>query len=260
MKSLRLLAGYVRHNLMVGMAYRKAFFLQVFGMMLNNFMLLFFWSLLFRQFPTLNGWEMQGVILIYAVVALGYGIAHTVFGNSGQLARIVATGDLDYYLALPADPLVHLLVSRMSLPALGDLFFALLLYLIGVPHALLRLPLFLLLGGLTALLFVAFDVLVGSLVFWMGQAENLALQLRNALLTFALYPVDIFPGIVRLFLYTLIPAALIGSVPAKLVLDFDPLHLLGLLIVVAGALLLARRVFALGLRRYESGNLVTTRG
>jgi ABC-2 type transport system permease protein len=113
---------------------------------------------------------------------------------------------------------------------------------------------------LIAVIFVAFAVLTGSLAFWLGQSEYLAMQLRNALLSFSLYPVDIFPDFVRLVLYTLIPAALVGSLPASLLMDFDATRLAVLATVAVAAALLAHGVFHRGLRRYESGNLVTTKG
>jgi ABC-2 type transport system permease protein len=259
-KSLRLLLIYVRHNLMSQMAYRTSFVLQVFGMMLNNTMLLVFWALLFRRFPTLNGWTFEGIILIYCVAAAGFGVAVVVFGNLGQIARAITTGDLDYYLALPADPLMHLLVSRMVLPGLGDALFGVMLFIVFVPQWWIKLPLFLLMTGLCAIIFAAFAVLAGSLAFWLGQSEYLAMQLRNALLSFSLYPVDIFPGGIRLLLYTLIPAALVGSMPATLLMDFNARTLLYLVAGTAVLALAARAVFYRGLRRYESGNLVTTRG
>jgi len=260
MKTLRLVWGYVRHNLMSAMAYRGAFLLQVFGMMLNNLMLLFFWTLLFDKFPTLHGWTLQGVVLLYGVVALGFGLAVVVCGNATQLAKIVASGDLDYYLALPADPLVHVLVSRMNLSGWGDMLFGVLVYLVALPERWANLPLFLLLGVLSGLILVAFNVIMGSLAFWLGQAQDLSFQLGNALLTFGLYPVDIFPDLVRVFLYTLIPAAFVGSIPAGLLVTFSWGKLGALVGFTLGLVLLARWVFARGLRRYESGNLVTARG
>lgn len=260
MKHAHLIWGYVRHNLMAGMAYRGAFFLQVFGMVLNNLMLLFFWSVLFTRFPTLNGWTLPDVVTLYAMVALAYGLAMVTFGNSGRVAQVIASGDLDYYLALPADPLLHLLISRMSMSAWGDVIFGLALFAIVTPAWWLKLPLFLLLGVSAGLLFTAFRVIVGALAFWLGQAQNLALQLGNAMITFSIYPVDIFPGLVRLLLYTLIPAAFVGSAPTRLLLAFNWLDLLELLAVTAGFCLLAGGIFRLGLRRYESGNLVGVRG
>ncbi|MGC9348480.1 MAG: ABC transporter permease [Anaerolineae bacterium] len=260
MRTLRLIVRYVRHNLMSQMAYRGAFFLQVLGMALNDMMLLIFWALLFRQFPTLNGWTLQGIITLYAVVATGFGVAAVIFGNSSRISRTITTGDLDYYLALPADPLVHLLVSRMVLSGLGDALFGVILFIIFVPGWLWKLPLFVLTSALTAILFVSFAVITGSLAFWLGQSEYLAMQLRNAMLSFSLYPVDIFPDAIRMLLYTLIPAALVGSVPATLLMAFDVRQLLLLVAATAAMALLARVVFHRGLRRYESGNLVTVRG
>jgi ABC-2 type transport system permease protein len=148
----------------------------------------------------------------------------------------------------------------MSLAAWGDLMFGLIVFLIAAPDRWASLPLFLLLGTLSALIVIAFGVLMGSLAFWLGRAETLAGQLNDKLIAFSLYPIDIFPGLVRVLLYTLIPSAFISSVPAELLSDFR-WGLLALLVAfVAGITLAARLIFHLGLRRYESGNLVTMRG
>ena len=260
MKIIRLVLGYLRHNLMAAMAYRGAFFLQAFGMLLNDVMLLFFWWVLFNRLPSLQGWDLKGVMTIYGIVAFGFGLGTAVCGNAFLVARIIASGDLDYYLALPADPLVHLLVSRMSLSAWGDTLFGLIVFLIAAPGRWMNLPLFLVLGLITGLILVAFSVLVGSLAFWMGNADNLAVQAINAMIIFSLYPIEIFPGVVRVLLYTLIPAAFVGSIPAVLLSDFQWKRLATLVAFAAGITLAARWVFRRGLRRYESGNLVTVRG
>jgi ABC-2 type transport system permease protein len=260
MKTVRLVAGYLRHNLMSAMAYREAFALQVFGMALNDVMLLFFWWILFTRFPTLRGWTMTQVMTLYAVSAFGFGAANVVCGNAFWIARVIVRGDLDYYLALPADPLVHVLVSRMSLSAWGDLLFGLLLFLAVGPGGWINLPLFLLLGLLAGLVLVAFAVLVGSLAFWVGNADNLATQAINAVVTFSLYPVEIFPGVIQWLLYTIIPAAFIGSLPAALLSDFHWGRLVGLGAFAAGIGLAAWTVFRGGLRRYASGNLMAARG
>jgi ABC-2 type transport system permease protein len=260
MKTARLVLGYLRHNLMSAMAYRGAFYLQVFGMILNNTMLLFFWWVLFKQLPTLQGWDLSQVMVLFAVLAFGFGVANVVCGNAFLVARIIVRGDLDYYLALPADPLVHLLVSHMSVSAWGDMAFGLVVYLVAAPDRWRSLPLFLLLGVLAGLIMVSFGVLVGSLAFWVGNADNLASQAINALITFGLYPIEIFPSAVQWLLYTLIPAAFVGSMPAGLLTDFRWERLGLMLAFTVGLMLVARFVFQWGLRRYESGNLVVVRG
>jgi ABC-2 type transport system permease protein len=242
------------------MAYRGAFLLQVVGMILNNTMFLFFWWVLFSRIPVIRGWDLSQVLLLFAVVASGFGIANAVFGNALRLPRIIATGQLDYYLALPADPLLHVLVSRMSLSAWGDLVFGIALFLLASGFAVVKLPLFIFLGLAAAMAYVAFAVLVGSLAFWMGNAEQLANQVLMSLITLAIYPVDVFPSAARVLLYTLIPAAFVGAIPAGILIGFSWSRVMLLLAVVSLMIMSARRVFNLGLRRYSSGNLIVTRG
>jgi ABC-2 type transport system permease protein len=244
---------------MSAMAYRSAFLIQVLGMALNNVMLLFFWTILFNRFPNLEGWDMRGIMLLYAIVAVGFGLANALCGNSGRVAQIIASGDLDYYLALPADPLIHLLVSRTSVPSWGDVVFGLIMFLIALPDRWAKAPLFLMLCALSGVIFIAFSVIAGSLAFWIGQSQNLAMQLRNMLLTFGLYPIDIFPGFVRFLLYTLIPAAFVGSMPAKLLTEFSFGNLIAMSATTGVVVIVAWMIFQRGLRRYESGNRVTAR-
>jgi ABC-2 type transport system permease protein len=66
----------------------------------------------------------------------------------------------------------------------------------------------------------------------------------------------IFTGVVRLLLFTIIPAGFISFVPLQLLKQFS-LPLLGGMVgftALMGAL--AVGIFSLGLRRYESGNLL----
>jgi ABC-2 type transport system permease protein len=259
-KAASLVVGYVRHNVMAAMGYRAAFLLQVFGMALNNVIFLFFWWVLFTRLPAIRGWTMPMVATIFGLVALAFGLANAVFGNCMRIATTVVTGDLDYYLALPADPLLHLIVSRTHLSAWGDAISGLGIFLFLVPGSLVKLPLFLVYAVVGALIFVGFAVIVGSLAFFVSQSQDISGYLYNALISFSLYPIDIFPRVVRLLLYTLVPAAMVGTLPARLLYEFRWEWLIALLGFTAIILLVARRMFMLGLRRYESGNRVTVRG
>ena len=259
-KAAILIAGYVRHNLMSAIEYRSAFLLQVFGMALNNVIFLFFWWVLFTRLPDIRGWTMPMVSTVFGLVAVAFGVANAVFGNCLRIASVVVSGDLDYYLALPADPLLHVLVSRTHVSAWGDLISGLGIYLFLVPGSLVRLPLFLLYAGIGALTFLGFAVAVGSLVFYVSQSQDVAAYLYNALITFSLYPIDVFPQIVRLILYTLVPAAMIGTLPARLLFEFRWSRLGAIVGFAALVLAVARVLFTYGLRRYESGNRVTVRG
>lgn len=122
------------------------------------------------------------------------------------------------------------------------------------------LPLFLLYAAIGTLIFVGYAIIVGSLAFFLDQSQDVGTYLYNALISFSLYPIDVFPRAVRLLLYTLVPAAVIGTLLARLLYEFRWEWLIALIGFAGIILLVARRMFTLGLRRYESGNRVTVRG
>jgi ABC-2 type transport system permease protein len=67
----------------------------------------------------------------------------------------------------------------------------------------------------------------------------------------------VFAGSIRIFLFTIIPAAFVSAVPATLVDDFDVVRAIELGLVAAGFAFAAGAVFTAGLRRYTSGSIWT---
>jgi hypothetical protein len=65
---------------------------------------------------------------------------------------------------------------------------------------------------------------------------------------------------VRVLTFVLVPAGLIAHLPVQLMRQFNPLAYLAAWAGAAAFSLLATGVSRLGLRRYESGNLLTMRG
>jgi ABC-2 type transport system permease protein len=78
----------------------------------------------------------------------------------------------------------------------------------------------------------------------------------SALLTFSLYPSALFDQTTKLILLTLLPAALIGTIPAEFIREFSWQSLLELLSGAVIFLFLSIFVFRKGLQRYESGSAI----
>lgn len=251
--------AYTKANLQMAMEYRTSFLTQVVGMVLNDAIWVFFWWLFFDRFEVVAGWGVQEVMLLFAVLTIGFGIGAGLFGNALRLSHLIAEGHLDYYLVLPKPPLLHLLVSRTHVSAWGDVLFGFLIY--GASGYVSWRTFFLLLaaGLLTATLLVSFCVIVHSMAFWLGHSEGLAGQLFEVLVAFAGYPEAIFTGVARVLLFTLIPAGFISAAPVRLVASFDIWYLLGYLGFVTLLVIVASVFFHRGVRRYESGNLVSLR-
>jgi ABC-2 type transport system permease protein len=236
-----------------------AFCIQVIGMFLNNVIFLFFWWVILKRLPSVNGWTLPMIASIFSFLVISVGIASIVFGNYGAIASSIINGGLDYYMTLPANLLLHLLISKSSFTAWGEILSGLVIFLSGVPNGITKIPLLFAFSLIGVFIIVGFGMLIGSLPFYIRFSSDISGYFFNALTTFSLYPIDIFPSFVKIILYFLIPSAMISSVPALLIFKFSWIKLLGLLAFALIITLTGGFLFVKGLRRYESGNLVNIR-
>jgi len=255
-RELIFLLALWKANLLAAMEYRIPFISQVIGMMLNNGIYFLFWVIFFDRFKEIRGWGITEMLLLFGIVATGFGLGVYLFGNVLQLTEVIAGGRLDYYLSLPRPVLLHVLASSSIPSGLGDALYGLLSFgLAGQysPGAFVR---FIVGSFMAMIVFLSFLILVQSLAFWLGNTALLSQQATEAILTFSLYPITLFDGTAKFILFTIIPAAFIGAVPAEFVRAFNWFSLAQLL---AGALIfltLAVLAFQRGLRRYESGSAI----
>ncbi|MDD9270389.1 ABC transporter permease [Paenibacillus sp. GCM10023248] len=246
-------------NLAGAMEFRLSFLLTAGMMVINNVVWIVFWGIYFGRFPVLNGWELQDVMMLWAVAAGGFGVMATFFGNAMRIGNLIATGQLDVYLTQPKPVLLHVLISRMSVSAIGDVLFALLIYIAFGDKSLIGLLKFALAMVLSTLIFLFFTISVNCLAFWLGNTEGLSFQLFNALLTFTTYPTSIFKGFGKLVLFTVLPAGFISYLPIGLLRQIDLPFILGSVAVAVFLCVVGIQLFYKGLRRYSSGNMMGLR-
>jgi ABC-2 type transport system permease protein len=247
-------------NLAAAMEYRLSFFMLAGMMFVNNAIWLVFWAVFFHRFPAVNGWELRDVMLLWGISAGGFGWANVLFGNFTRIASIVANGELDVFLTQPKPLLINVLVSGMSLTAIGDFLFGVVIYALVGEHTLIGAAKYALGLAISGLLFLFVTLAAGTLAFFFGHAEGVALQLFNALVSFSTYPADIFKGTVRIVLFTVLPAGFISYAPIGLLRRFDASFVWFAAAAVAAFGLLAVFLFHAGLRRYTSGNRIAMRG
>ena len=252
----RFMGAYAKANLQAAMEYRAAFIMQVITMIANDSLWLFFWWNYFHQFPLTNGWQGTDIVILWAISACGFGLTAVIFFNTSNLARLIMNGGLDAYLGMPRNTLLHLSIAATDPTAWGDILFALGSFMWLVHPTLWQIVLFVLLTPLSACIFTSFLIIFGSLAFFIGNSEGLTQQMFMALVTFSTYPMNVFSGTVRLLLFTVIPAGFISFVPLQLLRHFSWQLMLAMLgfTVLFGAI--AVGLFELGVRRYESGNLL----
>ena len=254
MSTLKFLLAVWKTNLLSVMEYRAAFLSQILGMMLNNLMYFGIWIIFFQRFGSVNGWGLSDMWVTYGVLASSIGLVNLLFGNVINLSEIIMKGRLDYYLSLPRPVLLHTIASRMIGSGMGDFTYGFISYGFSGHFSADGLARFVLATLLAGCVFAGFLILVQSLSFWLGMMTNFMSLMVNAIISFGIYPITLFDSSAKLILFTIIPAAFVGAVPADFIHSFTWGTLTQMFVGAAVFLGLAILVFGLGLRRYESGS------
>lgn len=254
---LKLLIEYFKISLASAMEYKTNFLIQITAMALNDAVWIVFWWIFFTRFTAVNGWVWKDMLMMYAVITVSYGLTGVFFGNKGEIARIIATGKLDFYLTLPKNSIWHMLISRSSWFAAGDLVFGLIVACFCLTPA--KIPLFIILCLTSIVIFIAFGILVGSLSFFWGGSEESSKNILWGMLALSTYPITIFQGYTKIILLTLIPAGFVSGIPVELLKSFSLTWFMLTLAFSIALLAISIIVFKKGLKRYESGNLINVR-
>lgn len=234
------------------LANRAGFWTQIIIMMVNDLVWIVFWFLFFDRVGVVQGWDLDAVIVLFAILTTSAGIVLGLLNNARMVGRLAATGALDAALALPVPPLTYLLFRRVEPVNVGDLVFGIVLFGVFGDPTPKRVAIFVFGVFCAVLILTGFLVLVGSISFWAGRNDAGDLGF-HAIALFAQYPVDIFGGATRVFLYSVVPAGFVSSAPARLVDDFDLAWALGTVAVAVAVASAGWSAFTIGLRHYTSG-------
>lgn len=258
--SLAFARALVATNLKATLALRGAFVVQVVFMALNNFTFFVFWWALMRHVPSIRGWRLGDIALLYGIVAVAFGLAVSLAGGVRHLGRFIEEGYLDTLLTQPRSVLVYALGLRSQPSGVGDVLSGMMFIFWSGEVSSSTLPLLVAAIVAGSLIFVACGIVFFSLAFWLGKVETVSRQLWELLITFSLYPEPLFGGALRLALFTLLPAGFVGYIPMRVV---QTPSVQDMVLLVGGAIAylgLAVMVFERGLRRYASCSRFSTFG
>ena len=79
---------------------------------------------------------------------------------------------------------------------------------------------------------------------------------NSLMINFATYPDEIFKGLAKIFLFTIIPVGFTTYIPVEVLINFNAISLLKVLGIAFVTVCLAFFIFYKGLRRYSSSNLM----
>jgi len=246
----------MRNSLAEAGANRLALGSQMAVMAINDIVWAVFWVLFFDRVGTIRGWDADRILLLLAVITSAGGITLGLLANARRVGSMAVEGELDAVLSLPVAPLAYLLLRRVEPTNLGDIAFGLTLFVLAGSPTVGRAAIFVAVVAAAATLMTGFLVLTGSLAFFVGRSEGGELGF-HAILLLGSYPVDVFAGVARVMLYTVVPAAFVSSVPARLIDSFDIGQAAVLAAVSVAFAFAGWATFTVGLRRYTSGAVWT---
>ncbi len=229
---------------------RASFWIQLVLMVVNDLVWIVFWLLVFSHRDSIRGWERDEVLVLYAIIATAFGLGVGLFYGTRRLGDRIRRRELDPYLVQPRPVVLRVLFEKIHPPMLGDVAFGPVLFALAGPATIAAWGRFVLVAVLAAAIVVAFVLAWESLSFWLESGREVAGVAFTSMIVLATYPAAIYSGVVKLVVFTALPAAFIGSIPAEVVLDPSWTLLGALAGAAAAAWAIALATFHAGLRRY----------
>ena len=248
----------VKYAIMREMLNKTTFLTNIIFMILNNASCIIQWLVLYSLKDNVGGYTFKQVMLLWALAASTFGIAHFFFKKAFELSDMINTGKLDTFLVQPKNVLLSAITTDVDTSALGDILYGfLMLFICGTtPLNILLFIIFSICGGF---ILVSLSVILSSLSFWFNKTDVLSDTVNRLMTNFATYPDGIFKGAVKVMLYTIIPVGITTYIPVRLLTEFN-FSLFVLIIVVTIILVVfAFFIFNKGLKRYSSSNLMSAR-
>jgi len=204
------------------MAYRGDFFMSMLIMLLVEMAAPVITILIYQNGATFPGWNMYEALLIQGVFLLGKGIAYPFFfGIVWNTIERVQNGTFDLLLIKPKSVLFMAIVTGFDAEDLGKLVGGVALFTL----ALSRLPApepgawlqFMVLFTITLMVMFGYGlVLAGLGIVWIGNFR--VYEIFESITSFGLYPTAIFSKSLQTIITLVIPVAILGSVPATVLL------------------------------------------
>lgn len=210
---------YLSSSIKKSMEYRMDFFIGALSLIVEQCMSLAFIMIVFSHIPSLQGWTLGELIVMYAFASMGRSIHMTFFDSFWIFGwYYVRAGRFDSLLVKPMNPLVQVIFERIQYKGIFQMITGIiaLIYsfnLLGIPFSLLNCVMIIVFTLASAAVYVGINLFFMVFSFWMSDS----LPLIIAMFSFdqvSRYPVTIFPPIIAGFLTFVLPYAFTAYYPA----------------------------------------------
>jgi len=173
-------------------------------------------ALMFHSIPTLGGFSLREVALLYGVSGIGIGIGDLVIGSVEQIGVHVRTGTLDSMMTRPVPLLVQVCADQFQLRRLGRITQAVVVFGYGafaVDWTAPRVGVAAFMLASACAIFFSFFVTFSCVQFWVVDSSQFANAFTYGGNTMTQYPMTIFPREVLKALTFVFPVAFVNWYP-----------------------------------------------
>jgi ABC-2 type transport system permease protein len=231
--------------------------LFLFGKAIRFSMTLLLLFLLKNNIQDINGYKPDQVMIFFLTYQILDTLGQMVYRGVYEFSWQVRSGELDFYLAKPLNPLFRILTGKPDI--MDTIFFvpttALTVWLMGqyghtITLTSVLLYISLLINGF--LIVTAFYIFVICIGIVTTEVDNVMMLYRD-LNTMGRFPVDMYKGAMRFVLFFVVPVGLMNTIPAQTLLNLPTSKSLLLTYGLGiGFLLVSLGVWRVSVKKYTS--------
>jgi ABC-2 type transport system permease protein len=209
--------------------YRLSFALDLLADVITQATELLAIVVIFSQVHALGGLDRAGVLLIYALAGLSFGLADLIAGQISGLSGYLVSGRFDILLVRPLSTLGQILTSDVALRRIGRVAFAFAVAVYvqsttDIQWTADRVALAVLTPLCGATIIGSLWVATSTLAFWLIDAHEVTGTITHGTNLFISYPLAVYPSYLRRLFAFAIPGAFVAYYPALYLLGSpDPL-------------------------------------
>ena len=241
------------------MEYRADFLLGLIGFILVQGVGIVFIGLVFNSIPTLKGWSFYEILFIYGFAQIPRGIDHVFTDQLWIFSwQTIVEGKFDKYLVRPLNPLFQVIVEKFQPDGFGEIVIGTVLLVtswikLGLDISIDKIIALIVVIIFATFIYTAIKLAVASIAFWVKFAQSYLFMVYQ-LSTFVKYPITIYPAWIKGIITFIIPFAFTGYFPSAYFLGRESFFSGILLTCIVGvvSLVIAYRIWLIGMKRYES--------
>ncbi len=237
---------------------RVAFFFNIVVTILKQLLFLVTWKYFFVKYKMVSGWNFDHMLLMYGTVCFAMGFVESFFYGLKELPRIIETGQLDTFILQPKNMVLNIAMSKGDMSSLGEVVAGIMLiaYSGFLANEFLAIVLIL---AITVLFMFALLLYLSCIAFFVQNSFDFIRELNLNSIIVATQPNSAYQGAFKMLTFTLLPVAFLSYFPIEYIRTDLSWYLWVTLIGTGIFFAVACGLFKLGLKRYESGNMINYR-